>query len=58
VVLLAAPFFLEAFWLRGLRGLRAIIGAIGLNLLVGTTGSCPGPRFFLAVGASPTLRVG
>jgi branched-chain amino acid transport system permease protein len=53
LVLLAAPFFLEAFWLRaGFAVFGAIVGAIGLNLLVGTTGQLSlAHAFFLAVGA-------
>ena len=53
VVLLLVPVYLEAFWLRlGFAAFGAIIGAIGLNLLVGTTGQLSlAHAFFLAVGA-------
>jgi len=53
VVLLAAPVYVEAFWLRlGFACFGAVIGAIGLNLLVGTTGQLSlAHAFFLAVGA-------
>ena len=53
VVMLAVPLYLEAFWLRlGFAAFGAIIGAIGLNLLVGTTGQLSlAHAFFLAVGA-------
>ena len=53
VVLLALPLYVEEFWLRtGFAVFGAIIGAIGLNLLVGTTGQLSlGHAFFLAVGA-------
>ena len=38
-VLLALPLYIEEFWLRtGFAVAGAIVGAIGLNLLVGTTG--------------------
>nr|WP_243761528.1 branched-chain amino acid ABC transporter permease [Streptomyces sp. YIM 98790] len=53
LILLALPFYLEAFWLRaGLFAMAAAIGAIGLNLLTGSTGQLSlGHSFFLAVGA-------
>ena len=53
VVLLIAPLYVEAFWLRtGFAAFGAIIGAIGLNLLVGNTGQLSlAHAFFLAVGA-------
>jgi branched-chain amino acid transport system permease protein len=53
LVMLAVPLYLEAFWLRlGFAAFGAIIGAIGLNLLVGTTGQLSlAHAFFLAVGA-------
>jgi branched-chain amino acid transport system permease protein len=53
VVMLAVPLYLEAFWLRlGFAAFGAMIGAIGLNLLVGTTGQLSlAHAFFLAVGA-------
>jgi branched-chain amino acid transport system permease protein len=53
VVLLLLPFYVEEFWLRtGFAVFAAIIGAIGLNLLVGTTGQLSlAHAFFLAVGA-------
>jgi branched-chain amino acid transport system permease protein len=53
VLLLIAPYFVEEFWLRtGFAVFGAIVGAIGLNLLVGTTGQLSlAQGFFLAVGA-------
>ena len=53
VLLLVAPLYLDEFWLaHRLRGVRCDLGAIGLNLLVGTTGQLSlGHAFFLAVGA-------
>ncbi len=53
VVLLAIPLYVEEFWLRtGFAAFAAIIGALGLNLLVGTTGQLSlAHAFFLAVGA-------
>lgn len=53
VVLLALPLYVEEFWLRtGLAVFSAVIGAVGLNLLVGTTGQLSlAHAFFLAVGA-------
>jgi branched-chain amino acid transport system permease protein len=53
LVLLLAPFYVEEFWLRtGFAVFGAIVGAIGLNLLVGTTGQLSlAHAFFLAVGA-------
>lgn len=53
VLALALPFYLEEFWLRtGFAVFAAIIGAVGLNLLTGTTGQLSlGHAFFLAVGA-------
>ncbi len=53
VVLLAVPLYVDEFWLRtGFAVFGAIIGALGLNLLVGTTGQLSlGHAFFLAVGA-------
>ena len=53
VVLLLVPFYVEEFWLRtGFAVFGAIVGAIGLNLLVGTTGQLSlAHAFFLAVGA-------
>jgi branched-chain amino acid transport system permease protein len=52
-VLLALPIYVEEFWLRtGFAVAGAIVGAIGLNLLVGTTGQLSlAHAFFLAVGA-------
>jgi branched-chain amino acid transport system permease protein len=54
LVLLVAPLYLEEFWLRtGFAVFGAIVGAIGLNLLVGTTGQLSlAHAFFLAVGAT------
>ena len=53
VVLLALPLYVEEFWLRtGFAAFGAIVGAIGLNLLVGTSGQLSlAHAFFLAVGA-------
>ncbi|GAA4369491.1 branched-chain amino acid ABC transporter permease [Actinomadura verrucosospora] len=53
LVLLALPFYLDAFWLQtGLFAMSAAVGAIGLNLLTGATGQLSmGHAFFLAVGA-------
>lgn len=53
VVLLALPLYVEEFWLRtGFAAAGAIVGAIGLNLLVGTSGQLSlAHAFFLAVGA-------
>jgi branched-chain amino acid transport system permease protein len=53
VVLLALPLYVEEFWLRtGFAVFGAMVGAIGLNLLVGTTGQLSlAHAFFLAVGA-------
>ncbi|TFV78189.1 branched-chain amino acid ABC transporter permease [Blastococcus sp. CT_GayMR19] len=53
VVLLALPLYVPEFWLRtGFAVFGAIVGAIGLNLLVGTTGQLSlAHAFFLAVGA-------
>ncbi len=53
VVLLLLPIYVEEFWLRtGFAVFGAIVGAIGLNLLVGNTGQLSlAHAFFLAVGA-------
>ncbi len=53
VLLLITPIYVEEFWLRtGFAVFGAVIGAIGLNLLVGTTGQLSlAHAFFLAVGA-------
>jgi branched-chain amino acid transport system permease protein len=53
IVLLALPIYVDEFWLRtGFAVFGAIVGAIGLNLLVGTTGQLSlAQGFFLAVGA-------
>lgn len=53
VVALLTPFFLEAFWLQtGLFAMAAVIGAIGLTILTGTTGQLSlAHAFFAAVGA-------
>ncbi|HEV2778704.1 MAG TPA: branched-chain amino acid ABC transporter permease [Actinophytocola sp.] len=50
---LAAPLELAGFWLQtGLFAMAAVIGAIGLTLLVGVTGQLSlGHAFFVAVGA-------
>lgn len=54
VVLLALPLYVGEFWLRtGFAVFGAIVGAIGLNLLVGSTGQLSlAHAFFLAVGAA------
>lgn len=54
VVLLALPLYVDEFWLRtGFAVFGAVVGAIGLNLLVGTTGQLSlAHAFFLAVGAT------
>jgi branched-chain amino acid transport system permease protein len=59
VVLLLVPFYVEEFWLRtGFAVFGAIVGAIGLNLLVGTTGQLSlAHAFFLAVGATSYVFV-
>lgn len=53
VLLLALPFYVDRFWLQaGLFAMAAAIGAIGINLLTGSTGQLSmGHAFFLAVGA-------
>jgi branched-chain amino acid transport system permease protein len=53
LLLLVAPLYVDEFWLRtGFAVFGAIVGAIGLNLLVGTTGQLSlAHAFFLAVGA-------
>jgi branched-chain amino acid transport system permease protein len=53
VVMAALPFYLTSFWLlTGLFAMAAALGAIGLNILSGTTGQLSlGHAFFLAVGA-------
>jgi len=53
VVLLLLPLYLEASWLTlGFSIAAAAVGAIGLNLLTGTTGQLSlGHAFFLACGA-------
>jgi len=52
-VMVAVPFYAEAFFLQaGVFAMAAAIGAIGLNLLTGSTGQLSlGHAFFLAVGA-------
>jgi len=53
LVLLVLPLYVEEFWLRtGFAVFGAAVGAIGLNLLVGTSGQLSlAHSFFLAVGA-------
>jgi branched-chain amino acid transport system permease protein len=53
LLLALLPIYLESFWLQtGLFAMAAIIGAIGLTLLVGTTGQLSlAHAFFVAVGA-------
>jgi len=52
-VLLVLPLYVDEFWLRtGFAVFAAVIGAVGLNLLVGTTGQLSlAHAFFLGVGA-------
>jgi branched-chain amino acid transport system permease protein len=59
LVMLALPLYVEEFWLRtGFAVSGAIVGAIGLNLLVGTTGQLSlAHAFFLAVGAASYVYV-
>ena len=59
LVLLVLPLYVEEFWLRtGFAVFGAIVGAIGLNLLVGTTGQLSlAHAFFLAVGATTYVFV-
>ena len=53
LVLMVLPFYVEEFWLRtGFAICGAVVGAIGLNLLLGTAGQLSlAHSFFLAVGA-------
>ena len=53
IVALLIPFYLEAFWLQtGLFAMAAVIGAIGLTILTGTTGQLSlAHAFFAAIGA-------
>jgi branched-chain amino acid transport system permease protein len=53
VVLLLTPLFLERFWMQaGLFAMASAVGAIGLTILVGTTGQLSlAHAFFVAVGA-------
>ena len=53
IVALLIPFYFEAFWLQtGLFAMSAVIGAIGLTILTGTTGQLSlAHAFFAAVGA-------
>ena len=59
VVLLLVPIYVEPFWTQvGFGVFAAAIGAIGLNLLVGTTGQLSlAHAFFLAVGAATATTV-
>jgi branched-chain amino acid transport system permease protein len=54
VILLVLPLYIDQFWLStGFAVCGAIVGALGLNLLVGTTGQLSlAHAFFLAVGAT------
>ncbi|GAC1386292.1 MAG: branched-chain amino acid ABC transporter permease [Acidimicrobiales bacterium] len=54
VVLAIIPLYVGEFWLRtGFAVFGAVVGAIGLNLLVGSTGQLSlAHAFFLAVGAA------
>lgn len=58
-LLLVAPIYVEEFWLRtGFAVFGGVVGAIGLNLLVGTTGQLSlAHAFFLAVGATTYVYV-
>jgi branched-chain amino acid transport system permease protein len=53
IMALALPLYLTSFWLQtGLFAMAAIIGAIGLTLLVGVAGQLSlGHAFFVAIGA-------
>ncbi len=53
VVILLVPVYLDAFWLQlGFAIIALAVGAIGLNLLTGTTGLLSmGHPFFMAIGA-------
>lgn len=53
LVMLVLPLYVGPFWLQaGLFAMAAVVGAIGLNLLVGTAGQLSlAHAFFLAVGA-------
>jgi len=53
VVLAALPLYLSVFWEQaGLFAMAAIIGAVGLTMLTGTTGQLSlAHAFFIAVGA-------
>ena len=53
VVLLVLPMYLSQFWMQtGLFAMAAIVGAIGLTVLVGTTGQLSlAHAFYIAVGA-------
>ena len=50
---LALPLYMSAFWLQtGLFAMAAVVGAIGLTLLVGVAGQLSlGHAFFVAIGA-------
>ncbi|HEX6569168.1 MAG TPA: branched-chain amino acid ABC transporter permease, partial [Acidimicrobiales bacterium] len=64
---LAAPFYLDVFWLQvGVFAFAAMVAALGLNLLVGEAGQLSlAHSFFIAIGAygytffaSPSQQVG
>lgn len=66
-VALAAPFYLDVFWLQvGVFAFAAMVAALGLNLLVGEAGQLSlAHSFFIAIGAygytffaSPSQQVG
>ena len=59
LVALALPLYVEEFWLRtGFAVAGAVVGAIGLNLLVGNAGQLSlAHAFFLAVGATTYVFV-
>lgn len=55
VAVVAAPLYLDAFWLRtGLTVGTAAVGAIGLTILVGTTGQLSFAHPFLMAAAAVT----
>ncbi|WP_147381550.1 branched-chain amino acid ABC transporter permease [Nocardioides immobilis] len=55
VAVCVAPLYLDTFWLRtGLTVASAAVGAIGLTILVGTTGQLSFAHPFLMAGAAVT----
>lgn len=59
IVLIAIPFLLDNYWLSQINTvLIAIVGAVGLNILVGFTGQISlGQGGFLAVGAYTSVLI-